>query len=553
MSIKTKIILVVLPLLISAMVITATISSFSARSGITRIAISFMSFKSEELLNYADNQWNLLVSNGLSEDDTYVDAAKKAIQSYAASIVKSKTELIFALDEDSNVVLATSDFKLGIEEKSHLFTYQKEGISGWQNMRISQKNRVGYGFFFEPFGWYILVTEDEEAFYKESRDILERTAVVLGVTIFVSIFLLVFFSGFLTRPMTKIVLAMKKIIITNDLSERVPVEYRDEIGALAQTFNIMAGELDKAYRQIKQFAFENVIAKRNEHKIRNIFEKYVPKNVINSVFKNPESMLVGEMRLMVILFTDIRGFTTISEEYRPDELVSNLNRYFGIIVDIITSHNDGIVDKYIGDAAMAFFGAPDARPDDTLQAVYAALEIQEALSKFNAELIAEGRKPFKTGVGLNRGLVTIGNMGSEKKMDYTIIGDHVNLASRLEGQTKEYHEEVIFSETVNMKITGILPSRMLDKIQVKGKTEGIKIYTSRLSLTPTEKKGWEYHETAMKLYYKRDFRRAAKYFMGVQKLIPGDYISGEYIERCKKYIRKAPPADWNGVEVKTSK
>ncbi|RLD35027.1 MAG: adenylate/guanylate cyclase domain-containing protein, partial [Bacteroidetes bacterium] len=113
-------------------------------------------------------------------------------------------------------------------------------------MTINQKRRVGYGFNFEPFGWYILVTEDEEAFYKESRDILERTAVVLGVTILISIFLLVFFSGFLTRPMTKIVLAMKKIIITNDLSERVPVEYKDEIGALAQTFNIMVGELDKA-------------------------------------------------------------------------------------------------------------------------------------------------------------------------------------------------------------------------------------------------------------------------------------------------------------------
>jgi len=256
---------------------------------------------------------------------------------------------------------------------------------------------------------------------------------------------------------------------------------------------------------------------------------------------------------MVILFTDIRGFTTISEEYRPDELVSNLNRYFEIIVDIITSHNDGIVDKYIGDAAMAFFGAPDARSDDTLQAVYAALEIQEALSKFNAELIAEGRKPFKTGVGLNRGLVTIGNMGSEKKMDYTIIGDPVNLASRLEGQTKEYHEEVIFSESVNLKIIGKLPSRMLDVIQVKGQTKGVKIFTSKLSLTTTEKRGWGYHETAMKLFYKREFRRAAKYFMGVKKLMPNDYISGVYIDRCKKYIRNAPPPDWNGVEVKTSK
>lgn len=553
MSIKTKIILVVLPLLISSMVITATISSFSARSGITRIAISFMSFKSEELLNYADNQWNLLVSNGLSEEDTYVDAAKKAIQSYAASIVKSKTELIFALDEDSNVVLATSDFKLGIEEKSALFTYQKEGISGWQSMRVNQKSRVGYGFFFEPFGWYILVTEDEEAFYKESRDILERTAVVLAVTILVSIILLIYFSGFLTRPMTKIVLAMKKIIITSDMSGRVPVEYKDEIGALAQTFNIMVGELEKAHRQIKQFALKTVIAQRNEHKVRTIFERYVPKDVIESIFENPEKMLVGDMRLIVILFTDIRGFTTISEQYRPDQLVEVLNRYFEILVDIITSHNNGIVDKYIGDAAMAFFGAPKKRPDDAVEAVYAALEIQEALLIFNKELIDDGRSPFKTGIGLNYGYVTIGNMGSEKKMDYTIIGDPVNLASRLESLTKQYHQDVIFSESIYRKVQDKLPCRMLDIVQVKGKTEGVKIYSAKRSISSQEEKGWTYHETAMKLYYKREFLRAAKYYMAVQKLIPNDYIAGLYIERCKAYIRKAPPADWNGIEILTSK
>lgn len=535
------------------MVITATISSFSARSGITRIAISFMSFKSENLLNYADNQWNLLVSNGLSEDEAYIDAAQKAIQSYAASIVKSKTELIFALDENSNIVLSTSDFKLGIEEKSALFTHQKEGYSGWQSMKVNQKSRVGYGFSFEPFGWYILVTEDEEAFYKESRDILERTAIVLGATIFVSILLLIYFSGFLTRPMTKIVFAMKKIITTNDLSGRVPVEYKDEIGSLAQTFNIMIEELEKAHHQIKQFALKAVIAQRNEFKVRKIFERYVPKDVIESIFENPEKMLVGDMRLIVILFTDIRGFTTISEQYRPDELVQVLNRYFEILVDIITSHNNGIVDKYIGDAAMAFFGAPKKRPDDAVQAVYAALEIQEALLKFNAELIADGKNPFKTGIGLNYGYVTIGNMGSEKKMDYTIIGDPVNLASRLEGLTKQYHQDVIFSESIYRKVQDKFPCRMLDVVQVKGKTEDVKIYSAKRSVSAQEKKAWAYHETAMTLYYKKDFEKAARYYLGVQKLLPNDYIAGMYIERCRQYIRKAPSSDWNGTEILTSK
>ncbi len=552
MSIKTKIIMVVLPLLVASMIITATISFYSARSGITRIAISFMSFKSEELLNYADNQWQLLVANGLSEEETYVEAAKKAIESYARSIVKSKTELIFALDKDSQVVLATSDFKLGIEEKSALFTYQKGGTSGWQNMTINQKRRVGYGFSFEPFDWYILVTEDEEAFYKESRDILNRTAIVLGSTIFISILLLIYFSGYLTRPLTKIVLAMKRIITTSDMSERVPVEYKDEIGALAHTFNIMAGELEKAYSQIKQFAFQTVIAQRNEHKVRNIFQKYVPKDVIDTIFENPEKMLVGDNRVVAILFSDIRSFTTISESYMPDELVSVLNRYFELMVDIIISHN-GVIDKYIGDAIMAFFGAPVKHPDDAVEAVYAALEMQDALLKFNDELIKNGKTPFKTGIGVNYGVVTVGNIGSEKKMDYTIIGDMVNLGSRLEGLTKPYHQDVIFSESVSRKISEKLPVRMLDIVQVKGKTKGESIFTAKHSLDPKEEKAWAFHETAMKLYYKREFLRAAKYFMGVQKLLPNDYIAGMYIERCKKYLKNPPSSDWNGIEILTTK
>lgn len=552
MSIKAKIIMVVLPLLVASMIITATISFFSARSGITRIAISFMSFKSEELLNYADNQWNLLVSNGLSEQDTYIEAAKNAIESYAKSIVKSKTELIFALDNDSRVVLATSDFKLGIEEKSALFTSRKDGASGWQSLTVNQERRVGYGFVFEPFDWYIFVTEDEGAFYKESRDILNRTAIVLGVTIFISILLLIYFSGYLTRPLTKIVQAMKRIITTSDMSQRVPVEYKDEIGTLAHTFNIMTGELERAYGQIKQFAFQTVIAQRNEHKVRNIFQKYVPKDVIDTIFENPERMLVGDNRVVAILFSDIRSFTTISESYMPDELVSVLNRYFELMVDIIISHN-GVIDKYIGDAIMAFFGAPVKHPDDAVEAVYAALEMQDALVKFNSELIESGKTPFKTGIGVNYGVVTVGNIGSEKKMDYTIIGDMVNLGSRLEGLTKPYQQDVIFSESVSRKIGEKLPVRMLDIVQVKGKTKGESIFTAKHSLTSDEEKGWAYHETGMKLYYQREFFRAAKYFMGVQKLMPNDYIAGMYIERCKKYLKTPPASDWSGIEILTSK
>ncbi len=552
MNIKTKIIFIVLPLLIVSMVITATISSFSARSGMTRIALKFMSFKAEELSNYAENQWNLLVNNGLSKNKSYIEVSKSAIKSYAESLIKSDTELIFAVDKDSNLAMSTRRTNLGIEEKSRLYDYQIKKESGWINVTVNGSKRVGYGFYFKPFDWFFFVTEDESVFYRASREIIVQTAYVLGGTIIISILLLIFFTGYLTRPLRSIVETMRHIISTNDMSSRVPVEYNDEIGTLAHTFNIMTGELEKAYKQIKQFAFKSVLAEKNERKIRSIFQKYVPKDVIESIFNNPEKMLIGDNRVVAILFSDIRSFTTISEGYMPDELVQTLNRYFEMMVDIIVKHN-GVVDKYIGDAIMAFFGAPVKREDDAAQALFAAIEMQEALIHFNEEQVNNGKPEFRTGIGINYGVVTVGNIGSEKKMDYTIIGDMVNLGSRLEGLTKPYRQKVIFSESVYRKVKGNILCRMIDKVVVKGKTQGENIYTAKTVVTPREKKAWGYHQIGLKYYYKREFKEAAKYFLAVRKLLPEDPVADIFLERCRNYVKNKPTSDWNGLEVLTSK
>lgn len=534
------------------MVITATISSFSARSGMTRIALKFMSFKAEELSNYAENQWNLLVNNGLSRNKSYIEVSKGAIKSYAESLIKSDTELIFAMDKDSNLAMSTRQTNLGIEEKSRLYDYQIKKESGWINVTVDGRKRVGYGFYFKPFDWFFFVTEDESVFYRASREIIVQTAYVLGGTIILSILLLIFFTGYLTRPLRSIVEIMRHIISTNDMSSRVPVEYNDEIGTLAHTFNIMTGELEKAYKQIKQFAFKSVLAEKNERKIRSIFQKYVPKDVIESIFNNPEKMLIGDNRVVAILFSDIRSFTTISEGYMPDELVQTLNRYFEMMVDIIVKHN-GVVDKYIGDAIMAFFGAPVKREDDAAQALHAAIEMQEALVHFNKEQVDNGKPEFRTGIGINYGVVTVGNIGSEKKMDYTIIGDMVNLGSRLEGLTKPYKQKVIFSESVYRKVKGDILCRMIDKVVVKGKTQGENIYTAKTELTSREKKAWDYHQIGLKYYYKGKFREAAKYFLAVRKLLPKDPVADIFLERCRNYIKNKPGPDWNGLEVLTSK
>jgi adenylate cyclase len=552
MKIRLKIILTVLPLLIATILLTGIASSYSARSGISRIAIEFLGFKAQELQKYADGQWNLLVANELTGRSDYVSAAQSAVLSYAASIVRSDTELIVALNPQGEIALATGEVILEEAEKIRLLACMEEGTSGWLELSMGGRERVAQAFFFAPWRWYVLVSEERSTFYREVAEITTRSSIILAASILLSLIMLLIFAGYLTRPVTHMVATMKDIIRDNDLSRRVPVEFKDEIGTLAHTFNIMTGELEKAYIQIKNYAFKAVLAKRQEQEIRNIFQKYVPNNVIDQYFTNPESLLVGDTRKLAVLFSDIRSFASLSEGLQPDDLVASLNRYFSAMVDIIMGR-EGIVDKYIGDAIMAFFGAPVHHPDDALRAVMAALEMHEALSAFNEEQGKRNKPRFRIGVGISYGDVTIGNIGSEKKMDYTVIGDMVNLASRLENLTKAYYQELIFSEGVYTRVHGELPCRMLDKVVVKGKTQGEKIFTAKKSLSAREKKAWAYHHAGLKFYYDREFAKAAKHFAAVRNLLPTDMVSALFLERCHAFEKKKPPRDWTGIQVMTAK
>jgi class 3 adenylate cyclase len=314
----------------------------------------------------------------------------------------------------------------------------------------------------------------------------------------------------------------------------------------------MIGELEKAYNQIKSYAFKAVLAQKKEQKIRNIFQKYVPRDVIDQFFKNPESMLVGENRVLAILFSDIRSFTTISESMMPDDLVNSLNRYFSTMVDIIMNRN-GVVDKYIGDAIMAFFGAPVKREDDALQAVMSGIEMTDALDGFNARQRELEKPEFHIGVGINYGVVTVGNIGTERKMDYTIIGDPVNVGSRLEGLTKKYKQPLIISESLYRKVKDHVACRLLDRVAVKGKTMGVGIYTAKKKLGETEKKAWALHHKAFDLYYKKQFKQAEELFLQVNRAIPKDTVSEMLIQRCRALIAKPPEEGWDGVEIMTEK
>lgn len=549
MSIRVKIILVVLPVLVVAIVLAGMSSYLVAARAVTRVATDFLDFKASELEKYAESQWNLLVENGVADRPDMVAAAKAGVESFARTILRSETELIVAARKDGALELRTSAVELSPPQSARVASLFEKGGRIFQTLPLGDVPRVASGFSFGPFGWYVLVTEERSAFYGDVETITRTTFAILAGSLVAASILLLIFIRYLTGPLSAVAGAMRKIIDSGDLSERVVVEYKDEIGQLSHTFNLMLTELEKAYNQIKRYAFDAVLAQKKEARIRNIFQKYVPQELIDTFFQNPESMLVGENRVLAVLFSDIRSFTTISESMRPDDLVNSLNRYFSSMVDIIMNRN-GVIDKYIGDAIMAFFGAPVKHENDGINSVLAALEMMDALETFNVQQREKGKPEFRIGVGINYGVVTVGNIGCERKMDYTVIGDMVNLASRLEGLTKIYKQPILFSESLHLKVKGVVPCRLLDTVAVKGKTQGVRIYTARRELSARESEAWPLHDNAMSLYYQRRFREAEEAFRRVNSILgPEDYASASLAARCEEYAETPPPEDWDGVEV----
>ena len=520
--------------------------SFPTRNGITNVATNFLTFKSKILINYMDNQWQLLTKHELNSNPDYIQVSQETIENYAETLVENSQELIFAVDSEGALVLQSLPFLADPEELRKLGGDIRGREPGWNRFSLGSEAYISDINYFEPFDWYVVNAVRHDAFYGAVTKIVYRTVLIFLISLSVSIALLFIFSRYLTTPLHSIVDVIRKIIKSDDLSIKVRPQYQDEIGELGHYFNIMTDELDAANRQIKSYALKAVISQRKELKIRNIFQKYVPRNVIDRFYLEPESMLEGDSRVLGILFSDIRSFTSFSENLPPYEVVESLNKYFEYMVDVILKH-EGIVDKYIGDAIMAFFGAPVHHENDAYQAVISGLEMMDLLGEFNNWQSRYGRSPFKIGIGINYGYVTIGNIGTDKKMDYTIIGDMVNLASRLEGLTKIYREPIIISASVYQKIQDQMPCRTIDKVVVKGKSAGSNIYTVRRGMTPKEIDAWCIHEEAIEHYYKRDFSLAMDKFAAVHKLMRQDYTSLLFQKRCLHYLKNPPDENWTGA------
>jgi len=285
--------------------------------------------------------------------------------------------------------------------------------------------------------------------------------------------------------------------------------------------------------------------------ITSVFGKYVSPLVIDNLIKNPESInLGGEKRNITLFFSDIRGFTSISERLSPEELVHLLNEYLTEMTSIIIK-NQGLVDKYMGDAIMAFWGAPLQQPDHAEMACSSCLEMMDKLKELQNKWKKDNLPSFDIGIGLNSGDAIVGNMGSSSRFDYTAMGDNVNLASRMEGLNKYYGTNIIITEKTWKIVKEKFESRKLDMVKVKGKKKSILIYeliSQKDKLSKKQNDFIRFYETGLDLYFNKKWKPAIDSF---QKAIEQkeDKPSSIFIERCQEYLKNPPSKDWNGIWV----
>ncbi len=302
------------------------------------------------------------------------------------------------------------------------------------------------------------------------------------------------------------------------------------------------------------------IGSKEKRFIKNAFQHYLSPTVIKQLTENPDMLkLGGEKKVLTAFFSDVASFSTISEKLTPEELVNLLNEYLTDMTDIILEY-EGTVDKFEGDAIIAFFGAPVSYEDHARRACLVSIDMQKRLAELRKKWSHEKHWPehvhnMKMRIGLNTGPMVVGNMGSKTRMDYTMMGDSVNLASRLEGANKQYGTYNMISEFTYEAAKDFIEARELDMIRVVGKSEPVKVYQllcRKGELTEDSDKLYKLFTKAIELYRDQQWDKAILKFEDVIKL-NDDEPSKRYIERCKQFKLNPPPKDWDGVFTLTTK
>jgi adenylate cyclase len=293
---------------------------------------------------------------------------------------------------------------------------------------------------------------------------------------------------------------------------------------------------------------------RDRRFLRQAFARYVAPEVVDQLVRNPKQLaLGGETRTLTVMFADVAGFTSLSEGRQPREIVELMNECFTALTAVIQSHG-GTVDKFIGDAVMAFWNAPVEQPDHAARACRAARDLLVALERLNVGWAARGLPAISMRVGLATGPALVGNVGSTTKFNYTVMGDTVNLASRLEGGAKVYGTLSLLADSTVKAAGDAIPVRELDWLTVKGRTEPVPVYeVIPGEPTPARTEANARYAGGLAAYRARRFEEAREHFMAALEAEPSDGAARTLLEQCEHYLKEPPPPEWRGEHVMHSK
>ncbi|MCZ6776390.1 MAG: adenylate/guanylate cyclase domain-containing protein [Ignavibacteria bacterium] len=327
-------------------------------------------------------------------------------------------------------------------------------------------------------------------------------------------------------------------------------DYLFLVTAISPTIAVLGGYFSST-------AYHFVVERKQRMLIKGMFSTYVNPSVVDELITNPEKLtLGGERKELSVLFSDLVGFTTLSEGIPPEQLVGLLNEYLSSMTQIIFKNN-GTLDKYDGDAVMAFWGAPIPQHDHALRACLSALQMQQALAQIRRVWREQNRPLFRARIGINTGEMIVGNTGGTGRFDYTVIGDSVNLASRLEGANKQYKTGIMVSQQTYDLVKDKILGRELDLMSVKGRLEPLKTFELLQELNgtidPALEQFLESYTEALRLYKGRRWADARRKFEEALSLRPHDQPTHLYVERTTLYESNPPPEDWNGVFVLETK
>ncbi len=479
------------------------------------------------------------IFGGFPLDNDFTDTVKQSIVSDVSIVeYRGRPDNAESNGAEVNVIASTLTAPDQVRLTEQL---QRTGLSYTDTQRIvleeGEYGTLMRSLYGEPGDPLQIVAVIQKS-YNENIENLEAFQRVLLqfylAVIALSLIAVMLLARSVTRPILDLATRVRRIE-GGDYGQSVKVSGRDEISQLAGSVNNMARGLAE------------------KEKVRDLLGKVVSHEIAEELLSK-KIELGGEEKVVTVLFADIKGFTTLCENSAPEAVLTLLNRYLSEITKVIED-NHGVVDKYTGDSVMALFGAPLSRANDAENAIRAALAIQECMIELNTINRAEGLALMEAGIGVHTGLVVAGNLGSQNRLNYTVIGDSVNLSARLEGLTRKYNTPNIVSETTRQHAPDFV-YRELDLVQVAGKSEPVRIYQvigAQAEVTPQQYEEMQRFAEALAAYRAQRWEEAIERFEALQQSLPesarAESLYSVYLERITYLSKRNLPADWDAVFV----